>query len=289
VSLPETNKYVLKDAENEQIFWTGIVPQRLSGAVKQSSPVLVIVGSQTGAGKSFLTLRIKDLLSRRGGAIHINMDFYNPHHPHYETLRSTDPAHADAYLRPDGDRWWKLAQDYVIEHRVDALLESAMQTKAEFEDIICRFDAAEYQVEVALMAVPAALSRQGILSRYAQELHDLGQGRLVDASIHDLCFEGVLRGAGAVDRGAPRTVRVFRRGNDEVYVNCRTPKGTWDSLPPAAREAVTIERGRRLASHEATSFEAVHARLTSELGPQFWEELATIKMLAASVLGSAPP
>jgi len=166
-----------------------------------------------------------------------------------------------------------------------------MQTKAEFEDIVCRFDAAGYRVEAALMAVAAALSRQGILLRYAQELHDLGQGRLVDASIHDLCFDGVLRGAEAVDRGAPRTVKVFRRGNDEVYAN-HCAKGTWDSLPPAARDAIIAERGRRLASQEAASFEAVHARLIrelGELGPQFREELATIKKLAAPVLGPAPP
>jgi hypothetical protein len=290
VSHPKPRDYILSAAQNKQIFDTAIVPQLLSGgATPQASPVLVIVGSQTGAGKTALTLDIKKSLSRRGGAAHINMDFFIDRHPHCGSLRSTYPAHADACLRPDGDRWWKSAQDYVITHGLNALLESAMQTPAEFEDIVCKFDRAGYRVEAALMAVAAALSRQAILSRYAQELLRFGQGRLVDPLIHDSCCKGVLRGAKAIDRGTPRTVRVFRRGNEEVYVNHRWHKGTWKAPPPAARKAVIAGRRRALTPQQAADFEDEHDRLTRELGPGFRTELAAIKRQATPIIRQAPP
>lgn len=287
MSTADPGRYVLSGPENERLFRTRIVPQRLSGAAAQHHPVLVIVGSQTGAGKTAVTGMIKDSLARRGGAVHINMDFFNPYHPLYDSVRSTDPVHADAFLRPDGDRWWHLAQEHAIEQRADVLLESAMQTEAEFEDIARKFAEAGYRIEVALVAVPAALSQQGILARYLEEVRDSGQGRLVDRAIHDRCYDGVLRGAQAADRGAAQAVSVFRRGNVAVHVNQQGAGGDW-RRPPAAARAVTAERSRQLTASEASTFRRTQARLTRELGPELQDELAAIKAMAAPLLGPAP-
>lgn len=276
--------YRLSEADNKEIFDTAIAPQLLSGAAMHAKPILVIVGSQTGAGKASLTTNIMDLLDKRGGAAHINMDFFIPYHPYANRLRSDHPAVADAYLRPDGDRWWTAAQEYVIQKRVNALVESAMLTPTEFEDMVRKFDAAGYRVEVALMAVAPALSRLGILSRYAQELRAHGRGRLVDPRIHDLCVSGVARGAKAIDQGTPRTVQLFRRGNVRIYANRCGGKGTWYASPPAARQQVITERRRRLPPEEADEFNASHAQLTLQLDRQFREELAAIRSLAARIL-----
>lgn len=284
MSHPKPGEYVLSEAENKEIFDTAIAPQLLSGAARQAKPILVIVGSQTGAGKAFLTTNIMDLLDKRGGAAHINMDFFIARHWRANSLRSSYPALADAYLRPDGDRWWIAAQEYVIQKRVNALVESAMLTPAEFEDIVRRFDAAGYRVEVALMAVAAALSRLGILSRYAQEVRARGSGRLVDPRIHDLCVKGVVRGAKAIDRETPRTVQLFRRGNVRIYANRCGAKSTWYTRPPAARQQVITERRRRLPPKEANEFNNSHALLTRQLDRQFRRELAAIRSLAARIL-----
>ena len=65
VSHPDPRRYALSDSENERIFRTRIVPQRLAGAIGQARPVLVIVGSQTGAGETSVTAMIKDVPATR--------------------------------------------------------------------------------------------------------------------------------------------------------------------------------------------------------------------------------
>lgn len=267
MSDPGAGRYTLPEPENERIFLTGIVPQLLARAVAQDDPVLVIVGAQPGAGKTGVTGVIMDLLAQRGGAAHIDMDRYNPYHPDYNWLRSSDPAGADACLRPDGERWWQRAQAYAIGRRADVLLESAMQAEDEFEDIARRFAAADYRVEVALMAVPAELSRLGILARYLTEVSDTGQGRLVSREVHDRCYDGVLRGARAVDSGdAPaRQISIFRRGNAPVYGNSRSGRGQWEQ-PPGAARAVTAERRRQLTEPELAALRTLRERLAREFG-----------------------
>lgn len=280
--------YTLSEAENERIFRDRILPQRLAGVIAQTRPVLVIVGSQTGAGKTAITRMIRDALDQRGGAAHINMDFYNPYHPLYDALRATDPANADVHLCADGERWWDKAQHYAITQRCDVIIESALQSEANFEDIVERFTRAGYRVDAALMAVPAALSRQGILARYLEEFREFGQGRLVSVVGHDRCYDGVLRAAASIDHGnAVHAVSVFRRGNVAVYSNHHGPDRGWRHTP-TAQEAVEVERSRPLSSEEAADFRATQARLTRELGPSLQTELDAIAELAAAVIGPVP-
>jgi UDP-N-acetylglucosamine kinase len=269
VTDPGSGRYTLPERQNERIFLDSIVPQLLAQAVPQDHPVLVIVGAQPGAGKTGVTGNILDLLAQRGGAAHIDMDRYNPYHPSHNWIRYSDPARADAHLRPDGELWWQRAQSYAITRRLDVLLESAMQAEAEFEDIASRFAAAEYRVEVALMAVPRALSRLGILARYLEEVTDTGRGRLVAPEIHDRCYDGVLRGARAVDTGqAPaQEISVFRRGNSLVYSNSRDSLGRW-ARPPGAATAVTTERQRQLTDPELKAYRTLRDRLAHEFGEQ---------------------
>jgi len=117
----------------------------------------------------------------------------------------------------------------VIEHRFDALLESAMQTEAEFEDIARRFGAAGYRVEAALMAVPAGPAGSApraagppLLAGFAPRL----AGRLGQ----------VARSIAAADRAGPEAGRVgdqaMRAQRPAVLV---TDSDLLDSSAPCAR------------------------------------------------------
>jgi Mrp family chromosome partitioning ATPase len=93
---------VLSAEDNEQIFRKHIVPMFLTGPPTQPKPVVVIVGGQTGAGKTAVTTMVKHALGQRGAFI--NMDFYNPMHPRYHRWRAEDEYTASDRVRPTGER-----------------------------------------------------------------------------------------------------------------------------------------------------------------------------------------
>lgn len=202
-----TTEGQLPPAENQRIFRDDIAPAHLDGSTPQRAPVAIIVAGQTGAGKTAVTRMVVQALERRGEAAWINMDFYNPHHPGYAGWQAERPQEADALVRPDGDRWWEQAQDLALSRGYDILLESAMVSPAEYEDICRRIQSAElppgvapYRIETAYVAVPGAVSRLGVMTRYLDEVNDRGYGRLVAPEIHDAALNGVVRGAAAFGR-----------------------------------------------------------------------------------------
>src|SRR5262249_14791888 len=253
--------------------------ERLAGATTQEHPVVVFVGGQTGAGKTAITDMIKNVLAQRGEFINVNMDFYKPHHPSFAQLQAADETTASAYVRPDGQIWWDKAQDFAIAHRNDVVLETAMRTPAEFETITAKFRAAGYRIETAIVAVPGAVSRLGILDRFWNELQGEGHGRYVEQASHDATYAGVIRAADAVDAGhLSDRVFVFRRGGEVVYSNHLTPEGEW-ARPPATAEAVHGERTRTWTAAEERWFIHNIERLRNEIDLRWRAEVDEIAEL----------
>jgi hypothetical protein len=278
--------------ENRRIFREQIAPVFLDGCTPQRAPVAVIVAGQTGAGKTAVTRMVKDALDRTGTAAWINMDFYNPHHPEYARWQAERPQEADALVRPDGDLWWEQAQEYALARGFNILLESAMVSPAEYEDICRRIQSAPlppgvapYRIETAFVAVPGPISRLGIMSRYLEELQELGHGRLVDPGIHDAALRGVLRGATAFEReGLGDYAAVLRRNGHTVHAQRITRGGPTPEgqLPLVA--AIEREHARVQSPAEAAQFAARHAAAVL-IAPDFaLPELDHIARAAAPLL-----
>jgi hypothetical protein len=140
-------------------------------------------------------------------------------------------------------------------------------------------------VEVAILAVPAALSRLGVLVRYWQETQRYGHGRVINNAVHDACYHGVLNEAGAVDTGNVHvdTVAVLRRGNEALYSNSRAADGAWRK-PPTAADAVRRERTRPWTPEESARFARTLAQLRTELGAEWSLQLDDIADLAQPLL-----
>lgn len=136
------------------------------------------------------------------------------------------------------------AEAYVISHRLDAVMESAMRDPRDFEDPAARFQAAGYRVEVAVLAVHGAYSRLGALERYLRQVAVTGTGRLIDRQIHDACYQGVVRSASAVDASrVAHSIFALRRDGSCVYSNHLGRDGQW-VRPPATAAAIEAERNR---------------------------------------------
>ncbi|WP_432826398.1 zeta toxin family protein [Dactylosporangium sp. CA-092794] len=270
----------LPEEENERIFRQEIVPRYLDRAVPQQRPVVVIVGGQTGAGKSAVTKMVERAMGERGSFAKINMDDYNPWHPRFTQWQREDEAAASARVRPDGDRWWEKAQQYAIDNRFNVVLESAMRSPAEFEEIAERFRGADYHVEAAVVAVSPATSRLGILSRYQDELEATGRGRYIEPAVHDECLDGVARGAAAVDTGRlAHTAFAFRRSGEVVYANQIGPDGAWKA-PAGFATAIEQEQRRPWTDAERAWYRRETSSLRDRVDPAHRSELDAIDRVA---------
>lgn len=278
----DPRRYLLPEAESKRIFAEKIIPKELARGVPQEQPVVVFVAGQPGAGKTKTTDAIKRRLDQRGGAIVVNSDFYKPHHPEYSRLLAEDDRTAAPYTSMDGRRWMALAEQYLIDNRVDALVETTMRDPGDFAEPAAMFRAAGYQVEVAILAVPEALSRLGIVQRYHDQVQQLGHGRLTARSNHDAAYQGVQLAAADIDQHRlVDEVKVYRRGNHLLYSNT-LDAGVWRE-PPATATAIKTERHRPWDPQETQAFAAAVEKLSAEMGPEWRAELQDITRLAEPV------
>jgi hypothetical protein len=144
--------------------------------------------------------------------------------------------------------WTRKVHGYVRERRLNAIVQEVGGNPPYNAGVLQSFQAT-HRVEVMFLGVPQALSRQGILSRYHQQIHDRGHGRLTPDGNHALAYEGIPELARLIDDGhLAERVRVFRRGeNSPRHQNSLTLEGDWadpsDWRPPS--KASVIGPGRR--------------------------------------------
>ncbi|KAF3022602.1 hypothetical protein E8E14_013685 [Neopestalotiopsis sp. 37M] len=255
----DLSTYRLSDAESQQIFQEQIVPKELGhlqnpandASHEDRPPLAVFVIGQTGAGKTRAAPAIKQTF-----------------HPAYQQLVSESPAQASPATGPDARRWLVMAVSYVMERRADLLIESACRYPQDFAELARMLHGDDnpggYRVEVMILAVPAALSWLGILTRYYERLPEAASRdlpmRLTPRKVHDESYAGLFDAAKFVDEsGAVNQVVVVRRGDLVAYTNERVD-GSWE-VEGSAAEALVHERQRALPGAEQSTAEDDIARL----------------------------
>ncbi|MEU4603282.1 zeta toxin family protein [Kribbella sp. NPDC023972] len=240
---------VLDAAENERIFRERIVPDELTGT-PQEQPILVIVAGQPGDGKAVVTALIEGVLSRHGRQpVTISPDRYQHYWPLFRTPLDEEPT-SEGYLSTDSRRWTTKATSYARSHRFDVVMESPLLSPGDVEQAAQEFKSAGYRVEVAILAVPEAASRLGVLDRHIRALEVYGYGRLADPAMHDSSYHRVLDTAEAIDR--PQyvdEVAVLRPDGQIIHAG----NGRWQQESSAA-EAVERERKRPWTAAESREF-----------------------------------
>jgi hypothetical protein len=284
----DLHRHRLSDHENERIFREDIVADHLSGLSPQQRPVVVFIGGQPGAGKTATTAHVLRSLSERGTPAHVCGDIYKPYHPAYRRLLTQDEATAGAYTRLDARAWHAKAEAYAREQRADVVIETALSGPAGFAEPASAFRAAGYRVEVVALAVPAPVSRLGILTRYAAQVDAHGRGRIVDPENHDTCYTGLAATVAGIDTDrSADAIRIVRRGNETLYINTLTAAGEWAD-PPRAAGALAAERDRTWTPTEAQVFRAELAQLEARRDPALRSAAAEIARLATPHLGRPP-
>ncbi|MEV5645881.1 zeta toxin family protein [Streptomyces flaveolus] len=83
-----------------------------------------------------------------------------------------------AYTRADGRAGMAQAKQYVRDHGLHAIIQETSQNTEAVEDKMRAYRAAEARIEGLFMGVPQAMSNQGIVARYFEQLAERRQGRL---------------------------------------------------------------------------------------------------------------
>ncbi|GAA1924238.1 zeta toxin family protein [Streptantibioticus ferralitis] len=280
---PGVDYHRLSAAEHRWIFDELIVPSVLDRITPQEKPVVVYVMGQPGAGKTGMTPLLRRAL--RGRATRISGDTFKAYHPDYLQLLSEEPRTAGARIRFDYRAWQAMAEGYVRERRGDVVIEIAPGNADHFTAGAMLYRQAGYRVELVVLAVRAADSRQGTADRYAQVSQLGGPARFTTAGGHDSHFSALADAVAAAEQvPVADSVMVLRRDTTVVYRNERTPQDSW-ARPTGAAGALLAEQSRPYTSGEAEKFWAVQRRLRAQL-PHYRDELAHIARLAWPLMPS---
>ena len=257
VTDPDAQRYLLPPEQGIRIFREEIVPDLLAGRDPQDSPTVVFLVGQHGAGKSRVASMVADVLNKRGGFADLDSDLYKPYHPQYDDLMRRDDTLMAAYIGPDSWAWLTQAHEYVRARKINVLKPETGQDSRGAAGHMRAYRDAGFRVEVMVIAVPAAMSNQGIVSRYHEQVVDRGHGRLTVQANADRAYAGVLDLADVIDG---------ERLADEVH---------WQATP-ALRAAIESERARPWTPEETADFLHTHTKLRRELGPQWTQRLDEI-------------
>ncbi|MBK6014063.1 zeta toxin family protein [Streptomyces sp. MBT53] len=251
---------VLPEERHRDLLVSTILPAVTKKATAQTSPVVVFVAGQPGVGKSTFADLVHHALAHRGGAVRIGSDDFKRAHPCYPALLAVDDLSAGVRTRPDTRRWQAEVEDHTRRHRLDAVIETALADPQEARSTVGAYRHAGHRVELAVLAIPQALSSLAVVHRYLQQVRATGTGRYVSAHHHDHCsreLPEVLRIVEA-ERLANRVTVIGANG--VRYLNRLAPDGSWSRRPNAAR-AVDAERTRPWTAAEAQHFRAIALRV----------------------------
>ncbi|MFJ8444026.1 zeta toxin family protein [Kitasatospora griseola] len=279
---PGVDFHRLSADEHEWIFQNLVVPE-LGPITAQERPVVVLVMGAPGAGKTGAAVTVlRAMRSRR--PVWISGGMFKAAHPDYHQLLCEHPRTASARIRADYKAWQGRAEQLVRDGRGDAVVEIAPGSAAEFADAAAAWRRAGYRVELLVLDVRAADSRQGTAQRYADVSRGgTRPGRFTTAVGHDRCLTAVLTCVRLaeqlclVDRLA-----VVRRDGTAVLRNALGPDGQW-SGPTGATHAFRLGQQRPYSEQEALAFLGRQRALRAAL-PQYRWEIDAITRLAVPLL-----
>ncbi|WP_432251749.1 zeta toxin family protein [Streptomyces sp. HNM1019] len=263
--------YRLPPAEHQRIFTDLIVPFHLGDPEPRRHPVAVYVVGQPGAGKTAASRLV--LHAMRPGAVLVSGEDFRAFHPDYGRLLAERPRTAGALLRADYRAWQNAAEEWLRSRKADVVMEAAPATGTDLLTSASRYRAAGYRVEMLVLAVRAADSRQGTAHRFALGLEHGLPSRFTTPHGHDRCYRALAALAATLDRHpAVHTVTV----TDRNVLAIRNREGDTAAV-------LEGERRRPYTNDEATQFAAVQRRLWTLL-PRHRSELSEITALAAPLM-----
>lgn len=232
---------------------------------------LVIVGGQSGAGKSRLIPIVNKELENN--AVVVDFDELRAFHPYYKEVSENYPEITHRILHPDTEKVKNKILKTLIEKEYSVIYEGALRNTQGFIEFAKDFRNKDYKIQMDIMAVPKLESFGSTYVRYATALLTDSTARWVEKSAHDGSYDGVIK-----------TVEAFKKkglaDNINVYVRSdESPKKIYSTEGHQHQDALmAIEYGREIGRKKAveeyeTKYETVKTILKDKK-PEFLEKLS---------------
>lgn len=237
-------RHELSRHELAEIFDRSI-RDRLVTESHAQDPTLVLVGGQPGAGKT----RVVALAERsHDGAIAVVGDDFRQFHPDYARLMREDPLRMPEVTAQAAGAWARMSSGFLRERRASVVFETTFRQPDAVVATAKEFREAGYRVEVRALAVPEAVSRLGVLSRYAEQVRDQGAGRWTPQEFHDVAAEQMPRSLERViaEGHVDRVLVVDRAGRTLYASDIDAAQASSPDARDGAEARSAVDAGQRL-------------------------------------------
>lgn len=190
-------KYKLSEDEHNA-YYDIIKRTYTAGKIPVPNPIAIIVGGQTGAGKSGL-LGYSSKMFEDKNVIIVNSDEIKAFHPYEEEIAKLYPNLYTKITDQESNTWTSRLFEELRRDGYNIIFEGTMKNNRIADESIEELEKLNYTVIVRGLATCDLESRISILERYEGQVAAKGAGRLVVPEHHNQTYEGM-----------PKTIRYIQ-------------------------------------------------------------------------------
>lgn len=226
------------------------------------SPRFVIICAQPGAGKSALSVRLRDAFELSAQkAVHVDVDDMRRFHARLDEIIAEDPIRMGEHTNEAVNIWKGFllgdarADNNNVVHEIT--LRSTDVAKLEIE----KFQRQGYAIELHTMAVHQHLSRLGVFQRFEGGIiSNKKYARYVPMSFHDAAYHALPRNVDDIERNfALNLVTVNTRSGDIVYSRSE------QAGEPEAMKSILLERNHSWTAQDKAIHVADWAQVVKDV------------------------
>lgn len=203
-------KYKLSKMKHEEIY--NHVHFLVLGRVKPvKKPTAIIVGGQSGSGKSFLVGYSKKIFKSKNICI-VSADEFMPLHPKMREIALTYPMMLPQIIEQDRGDWVNRLLSEVIDKKYNFIFEITLKNDRIVKRII-ELKEKGFKVIIRIMAVPFLESLISIHERYLEQVKIRGWGRIISIENHNLAYKNMPQIVDYIEKNnLADIIEVYKRG-----------------------------------------------------------------------------
>lgn len=263
--MTQDNPYKLTKDENRRFFEEHIKARLEAQTKAVDTPHFVLIGGQSGAGKSHLTSTV--ITDLKKNAVVLDADNFRPMHPSYKRMVKANPSGTFEAARDDVNAWLKQAAEWARTNKRNVIMDGTLREKGHISNEIKAYKNDGYKIELNLIATHERFSHTSIFERYEGGIKSTGIGRYVDPAFHKAAYDAI---PGTVkdieDNKRVERIRVWNRNYQLIYDN-RLDKGQWEKKPEGLKifqderdRPPTLDEIRRLQASRTNTLSMMSAR-----------------------------
>lgn len=178
------------------------------------NPIAVIIGGQTGAGKSGI-ISYSQKMFEDGNVVIINSDEIKPFHPKSEEIAKEHPELYTKITDQESNTWTSQLFEDTRNEGYNIIFEGTMKNNRVADEAIVELLNKGYTVIVRGLAVCDLESRLSIHERYEAQVATKGWGRLVVTDHHNQTYNGMPNTIDYIEQqGRYDILEIFKRGEN---------------------------------------------------------------------------